>query len=71
MKPINEMTDEDIMSNAIRFSLQRCALREGEKSGDRPDFQNTKHTFIVCAKWLRDNYMDADPNMGEFVEAKL
>jgi len=68
MKNINEMTDKDIMSNAIRFALPRTSIKEGQDELDRPDFHKVRNTFITCVKWLRDNYKDADPDLGKFYE---
>lgn len=61
---IKEVTDDDLMSNAIRFAFNKCP--EDER-GALVDFQRYKITFYNCAKWLRDNYETVDPDFGEMV----
>lgn len=52
-KTLKEISDEDLMNNAIRFALEKCPTDE---TGALVDFQKYKKTFYSCTKWLRDNY---------------
>ena len=61
---IKEISDDDLMSNAIRFAFDKCPVKE---NGALEDFQKYKKTFYGCVKWLRDNYQTIDDNFGEVV----
>ena len=52
---VRNLTDDDLMHNAIRFGL--TAPPEKENGGmSIEDSQKYKKTFFRCVCWLRDNY---------------
>jgi hypothetical protein len=59
---IKNLTEEEILSNAIRFALTESP--KGEK-GEVKDFQKYKSAFIKCTKWLKDNY---EPTVDGFLD---
>jgi len=61
---IKNITDDDLISNAIRFAFAKCPQDE---RGALVNFQRYKTTFYNCAMWLRDNYEPTDPDFGEVV----
>jgi hypothetical protein len=64
---INKLSDDDLLSNALRFAFAKCPTDE---RGALVDFQKYKSTFYGCMKWLRDNYEPVcDGFLGE-VETK-
>jgi hypothetical protein len=56
MKEITNLSDDDILSNALRFAFDKCPVDE---SGALADFQKYKKTFYGCVKWMRENYKPA------------
>lgn len=72
MKNVKDMTDEDIKLNAICFALNRCSRKEcDDPNTEKPDFQRTKQTFIICATYLRDKFQEASEDSITFTEASL
>jgi len=62
---IRNLSDNDLLSNALRFAFDKCPKDE---SGALTDFQKYKKTFHSCMKWMRDNYEPAvDDFLGETV----
>lgn len=62
---IKSLSDDDLLSNAIRFAFDKCPV--GEK-GELADFQKYKKTFHSCMKWIRDNY---EPAGDDFLEESV
>jgi hypothetical protein len=58
MKDIRELTDEELMNHAVIFALQKAPRQEDGLTTKGEDFQRTKATFLVCLKWMRENYED-------------
>ena len=64
---IKNISDDDLLSNALRFAFEKCPVDE---SGTLTDFQKYKKTFYGCMKWMRDNYQPACEGFLNEVEAK-
>ena len=50
---MRSLSDDELLSNALRFAFDKCPTDE---TGALVDFQKYKSTFYGCMKWLRDNY---------------
>ncbi len=68
-KQIKDLTDDDILSNALRFSFERCPKDE-KRAMDMEKIQKYKNTFIICLNWLRDNYKPACEDFLNKTETK-
>lgn len=66
---IKDLTDNDILSNALRFSFDKCPKDE-KGAMDMKDIQKYKKTFILCLKWLKENYQPACEGFLNEVETK-
>jgi len=62
---MRSLSDDELLSNALRFAFAKCPTDE---RGALVDFQKYKKTFYGCMKWLRDNYEPTcDGFLGEVV----
>lgn len=59
---IRSLSDEELLSNALRFAFDKCPKDE---QLTLVDFQKYKKTFHSCMKWLRNNY---EPTCDGFLE---
>lgn len=68
MKKLKDITDDEIMELAIVFALHKAPRKEDGLTISSESFQKTKKTFLICAKYFRDEYEEGY-NTGKFVEA--
>ena len=64
---IKNISDDDLLSNALRFAFDKCPVDE---KGALTDFQKYKKTFYGCMKWMRDDYEPACDGFLNEVESK-
>jgi len=69
MKNIKDITDEEIMYEAISFALAKAPREEDGLTTSAESFQKTKKTFLICVKYFRDNYEGSKE--ASFVQASL